>query len=184
MTTTTGEQTPPATTTVTAAPPSHLDPAPTVVSVTVGNSPASSGVSEGAPTERETAGEDSSLHPDATTVRDRTRQALRAVRAYLTPPSVLTDPPPSWAELAAYARYGAWTSRADGPLRRLGVAWYVAVGLSVTAACRYIEWIFQRPGRAIPVFVLWKLLISTGPGPWAADHLIRPVLGLLAWVLL
>jgi len=118
------------------------------------------------------------------TVREQLRSGLVWLREYVTPPSVLTDPPASVAELASYARWGAWTGRTDGPLRRLGIWWYRLVGLPVTVVGRYIEWIAQRPGRAIPVFVLWRLLISTGPGPWVADQLIRPVLGLAAWVLL
>ena len=109
---------------------------------------------------------------------------MAGIRAYVTPPSVLTEAPASVAELAAYAHWGAWTSGTDGPLRKLGIVWHRLIGLPVTVVCRYVEWTAQRPGRAIPVYLLWKLLISTGPGPWAADHLIRPVLGVLAWVLL
>lgn len=108
---------------------------------------------------------------------------LGAVREYVTPPAVWADQPASMAELAGYARWGAWTSSTGG-LRRAGICWHWLVGIPVTTLCRYTEWTWQRPGRAIPVFVLWKLLISTGPGPWAADHLIHPLLGLIAWVLL
>lgn len=108
---------------------------------------------------------------------------LVAVKAYITPPSVLTERPPSVAALAAYARWGAWTT-STGTVRKLGIVWHRMFSLPATVVCRYTEWLWQRPGRLIPVFVLWKLLISTGPGPWAADHLIRPLLGVLAWVLL
>ncbi|WP_433732562.1 hypothetical protein ACQP2Y_46740 (plasmid) [Actinoplanes sp. CA-051413] len=118
------------------------------------------------------------------TLREQIRSGLAGIKGYLTPPSVLTQPPASVAELAAYAHWGAWTSRTDGPLRRLGIVWHRLVSLPVTVVCRYVEWIAQRPGRAIPVYLLFKLLISTGPGPWVADHLIRPVLGVIAWVLL
>jgi hypothetical protein len=120
---------------------------------------------------------------DVDTLRDRMREWLGAVREYVTPPAVWAEPPASMAELAAYARWGTWTSSTGG-LRRAGICWHWLVSIPVTTVCRYTEWIAQRPGRAIPVFVLWKLLISTGPGPWAADHLIRPLLGLAAWVLL
>ncbi len=125
----------------------------------------------------------SSLHFDLDTLRERMRSGLGGLKEYLTPPSVLSESPASVAELAAYAHWGVWTS-STGPLRRLGIVWHRLVGLPVTVVCRYVEWIAQRPGRAVPVFVLWKLLISTGPGPWVADHIIRPVLGVLAWVLL
>lgn len=126
----------------------------------------------------------SSLHFDADTLRERMRSGWEWLREYVTPPSVLTESPASVAELAAYAHWGAWTSSTGGPLRRLGIVWHRLVGLPTTVVCRYVEWIAQRPGRAIPVYLLFKLLISTGPGPWAAENIIRPVLGVLAWVLL
>jgi hypothetical protein len=117
------------------------------------------------------------------TLGDRIRDGWDSLRAYVTPPAVLTQPPPSVAELRAYARWGAWTT-STGTVRKLGIVWHRLVSLPATVACRYVEWLWQRPGRLIPVYLLFKLLISTGPGPWAADHLIRPVLGVLAWVLL
>lgn len=138
--------------------------------------------------ERETGGEVSSLQSDLqsddVTMRDRLRDRLLAFRGYWVPPSVLTEAPATVAELAGYAWRGGWTTSESGTVRRLGIWWHRLVSVPVTTVCRYVEWIYQRPGRAVPVFVLWKLLISTGPGPWVADHLIRPVLGLVAWVLL
>ena len=159
--------------------------------MTVRSSPISTGESKGAP-ELESAEENgpklsslqSSLHFDLDTLREQLRSGLGGIKGYLTPPSVLTESPASVAELAAYAHWGAWTSSTDGPLRKLGIVWHRMFSLPATVVCRYVEWIWQRPGRAVPVFVLWKLLISTGPGPWAADHLIRPVLGVIARVLL
>jgi hypothetical protein len=167
------------------------DGAPTPADVTYGNSPqVSTGESVSAPeplwdeeNELEISTLQPTLHPEPMTLGDRVRFWLRALRAEITPPSVLTDPPPSGAQLHAYARWGAWTS-STGPVRKLGIVWHRLFSLPVTVICRYTEWLWQRPGRLIPVFVLFKLLISTGPGPWAADHLIRPVLGVLAWVLL
>jgi hypothetical protein len=126
----------------------------------------------------------SSLQSRTDTLRERIRSGWAGVREYLTPPSVLTEPPASVAELAAYVHWGTWTSSTGGPLRKLGIVWHRLISLPITVVCRYVEWIAQRPGRALPVYLLWKLLISTGPGPWVADHIIRPVLGALAWVLL
>jgi hypothetical protein len=120
----------------------------------------------------------------AITQRDRLQDLLRAARGYVTPPAVLTDRPASVAELSAYAHRAGWTARSDGPLRVAGVWWFRLIGLPLTVAGRYVEWIAQRPGRAIPVFGLWKLVILTGGGPWFADHVIRPVGHVLAWVLL
>lgn len=169
------------------APPAP-DPAPT--SVTDGDYPASSGEPETAPTAvdaEENGVEVSSLQPTlhskVDTLREQLRSGLVAVRAYVTPPSVLVERPASVAELSAYAHWGTWTAEA-GVLRNLGIAWYRLAGLPVTVICRYVEWIVQRPGRSLVVFALVKLLLSTGPGPWVADHLIRPVLGAVAWVLL
>lgn len=171
-----------------AAPPGT--PAPTPDAVTVGNSPVSSGESETAPTAVdaeengvEVSSLQPSLHSKVDTLREQVRSGLVAVRAYVTPPSVLVERPASVAELSAYAHWGTWTAEA-GVLRNLGIAWYRLAGLPVTVICRYVEWIVQRPGRALVVFALVKLLLSTGPGPWVADHLIRPVLGAVAWVLL
>lgn len=152
--------------------------------VTVRKAPPSTGGFEGAPAERETAPEPSTLHPQGITVRDRLVGVLAASRAYWVPPNLLTQPPASVAELAAYAHHAGWTSRHDGPIRALGVVWHRAVSLPITAVCRYVEWIAQRPGRALPVFGVWKLLILTGPGPAVADTVIRPALAFLAWVLL
>jgi len=174
------------------APPTAPDPAPG--DVAFGNSPispVSTGESESAsrPENAQENGPEvstlqSGLHINLDTLREQIRSGTAGIKGYLTPPSVLTQAPASVAELAAYARWGAWTSRTDSPLRKLGIVWHRLFGLPVTVICRYVEWIWQRPGRAIPVYLLWKLLISTGPGPWAGDHLIRPVLGVLAWVLL
>lgn len=171
------------------APPAAPGPVPD--DVTVSNSPISTGESESAPEPtlfQEEGGKvsslQSSLHFDLDTLREQLRSGLGGMKDYLTPPSVLTESPASVAELAAYAHWGTWTTSADGPLRKLGIVWHRAFGLPATVVCRYVEWLWQRPGRAIPVFVLWKLLISTGPGPWAVEHLIHPILGVIAWVLL
>jgi hypothetical protein len=161
-------------------------------SVTHGNSPqVSTGESESTfePTLVQENGEkvsslQSSLHFDLDTLREQIRSGLGGIKGYLTPPSVLTEAPASVAELAAYAHWGAWTKSTGGPLRKLGIVWHRMFSLPATVVCRYVEWLAQRPGRLIPVFALFKLLISTGPGPWVADHLIHPVLGALAWVLL
>jgi hypothetical protein len=184
----------------TAAPPAPapepaLAPESVPDDVTVGNSPVSTLQSTDSAPEQVESQENGaeSLHsptespvqtPDyVATLRDRVRAWLLAMRAYITPPQVWAEPPASMAELAAYARWGAWTS-STGPVRRLGIVWHRLVGVPVTTVCRYVEWIGQRPGRAIPVFLLWKLFISTGPGPALAAHVIRPVLAAVAWAFL
>lgn len=152
--------------------------------VTERNPPASTGVSERAPAEREMAAEASSLQPEGVTFGERLRGWVTRSRTYWTPPTVLTDAPRSYAELMAYARYGAWSSRVDDPRRVLAVLWVWGVALLPTVTCRYVEWIIQRPGRAIPIYGVWKLCSLTGPGQAIVDDLIRPTLAFLAWVLL
>lgn len=163
-------------------------PSPRPLVAAAGNSPVPSGGSpkvENACRPAETAPELSTLQPadpvPAVTARDRLSDLWPRLRAYWVPPTLLTDPPPAVTELAGYARHGKWTA-STGKVRQLGVWWYRLVALPVTVACRYIEWMFQRPGRLIPVFALWKLFIDTGGGPWIAANLIRPALAVLGWV--
>jgi hypothetical protein len=136
----------------------------------------------------------------AITDRDRLAVWWAALAAYFTPPSVFVDRPASLAELAAYARFAPWTRQEyiakphtdedtgnvvkTGPLRAFGVAWYRYVGYPYTVASRYREWIAQRPGRAVPVLLLVKLLASTTPGAWVVANVVMPVASAVAWALL
>lgn len=123
--------------------------------VTQGETPVSTGVSSGGPTERGAGGpvSQTATFPAETpiTSRDRLQGWLLAAREYVTPPSVLTEKPASVKELAAYAKHGIWSRQEVGALRAAGIAWYRLVGLPVTVVCRYVEWIFQRPGRVTAV---------------------------------
>ena len=108
------------------APP--VAPGPVPDDVTLGNSPVSTGESDSAPGPEpvEVDGPkvstlQSSLHFTADTLREQIRSGLDEVRGYGTTPSVLSEPPASVAELAAYAHWGTWTSSTDGPLRKLGI---------------------------------------------------------------
>lgn len=152
--------------------------------VTVRNSPLSSGVSAHTPAERETAPEVSTVHSKLATLRDRAEGAVGRSRAYWVPPNLLTRPPASVAELAAYAHRAGWTRSTAGSLRALGVLWHRAVGLPVTVLCRYVEWFAQRPARALVAFGVWQMTSRSVPGSWIADHLIRPILAAAAWVFL
>lgn len=159
-------------------------PRPHAETVTDSKAPASSGVPADPTPERETAAEGSSLQSRSDALRNRIRDALGRTRGYWVPPQFLTNAPPTVAELSAYARHGAWTARHDGPVRAYGVAWYGGVALAVTAGCRWFEWTCQRPLRALAAYVLWRLLITTAPGQWVADYIIRPICAAAAWVLL
>jgi hypothetical protein len=100
---------------------------------------------------------------------------------YWKPPGLWTEPAASLDELSAYAHRGEWTSR-HGFARACGIGWWRLVGLPVTAVCRRIEWIAQRPGRFITVFVLVKLLAHTSYGHIAL-HWLGKATRVLAWLL-
>lgn len=140
--------------------------------------------SEDAPAERETATSRLSSLQSAITDGDAWRRWLAVAGKHFTPPSVLTERPPSVQALTRYAYHGAWTRRTIGPVRMFGVAWLRTIGLPTTVWSRYSEWIWQRPGRAIPVLLLVKLLAVTGPGAWAVEHLIQPAVSFALWLFL
>jgi len=132
--------------------------------------------------------------------RDIWRERGLAFVAYFTPPSVLKEPPASVEDLADYAHRAGYTkhpriSVTVDPLtgqkterrhwvREAGIWWHRLIGIPVTAVCRYVEWIAQRPGRAVPVLLLVKLLAQTSYGSWAITYLFAPVAHAAAWVLL
>jgi hypothetical protein len=137
-------------------------------------------------------------------ITDRAGSGLvQRIRAYWQLPAPLAEQPPSWKQMLRYARHGHWTTSTwhpkgatvkdargheeplrTGAVRRLGVAWAYGVAATSAAVCRYTEWILARPGRAIPIYLLWRLAIVAGPGAWLIDNLIRPVLAAASWVLL
>lgn len=105
------------------------------------------------------------------------------VLTYFTPPDIFTERPESMSALRRYARKAAWASKA-GVRRSLGIGYFRVIARPVTIVCRYVEWIAQRPGRALPAYGLWKLVISIGPGPWVAHHIIDPLASFAGWVFL
>lgn len=151
--------------------------------VTVRNPEVCSAEFEGASEPTPSTGERAETLKSEVTVRDRVRDVLVASRAYWTPPEILTKRPPTVAALAAYARRGAWTRDLDGPIRRAGVWWFRLVGVPVTVMCRFAEWVWQRPGRALTASTLFVLFAHTTPGRWLVDA-VSAVVGVLAWALL
>jgi len=136
----------------------------------------------------------------AITDSDRWVKVGTATIAYFTPPAVFTDRPASLAELAAYARTAPWTAQQHvakpytdeatgkqvktGLIRAAGIWYYRGVGYPYTVWSRYKEWIIQRPGRAVPILLVVKLLASTSYGQWTVEHLITPAVHAVMWVLL
>lgn len=100
------------------------------------------------------------------------------------PPNVLTERPSAVPQLRTYAHEGPWTKAKSGLLRSLGIGWWRVVGLPVTVACRYIEWVAQRPGRWITAFVLWCLVMGSSAGPVLRIYVLAPIGHVLAWIFL
>lgn len=137
--------------------------------------------------EREHAPEDAqtqkSEETPTATFGDIARGVIRELAPYFTPPALLTDRPASVPELRKYPRAGRWTS-SKGALRTLAVGYWRIVSLPITLVCRSVEWIAQRPGRAVLVYILWRLFTVAGPGAWIVRH-VGPIVGAVAkWIFL
>jgi hypothetical protein len=97
--------------------------------------------------------------------------------AYWRWPRLLATPPPSVAELAAYAEHGPWTSKEDCITRTAGIWWHRFVAVPVAAVARYVEWFAHRPGRAFTGAVLYTLLAHTSYLGW-----LLPFPDLTSWL--
>lgn len=106
------------------------------------------------------------------------------VRTYFTPPSILTDVPESIPAKRRYARAGDWTTSVNGPVRKAGVGYWRLVALPMSAVTGYVQWIADRPGRALIIYVIWRMVISNPPGPWIVQHIFTPIGHALAWLFL
>lgn len=136
------------------------------------------------PADHEIAPETPETLKSEVTGRDIARRVIESTATYFTPPSVLTARPESVTELRRYPREGDWLLARIGPLRTLAVAYWRTVGLPITVACRYVEWVAQRPGRALLAYGLWRLFTVAGPGRWIVEN-VGPVLGSIAkWLFL
>jgi hypothetical protein len=134
--------------------------------------------------ERETAPQASESPKSEVTYGDIARRAVASTATYFTPPSILTARPESVVELRRYPREGDWLLAKVSPLRTLAVTYWRAIGLPVTVICRYVEWIAQRPGRALLAYVLWRLFTVAGPGRWLVEN-VGPALGSIGkWLFL
>lgn len=120
------------------------------------------------------------------TLRDRFGDlldaALRWLKEFLVPPQVLTEPPPAFAELTAYAYRGSWTRTASGFIRGLGTIWLIFIALPVIFGLRLIEWLIQRPTRALFFYSIWHLIYATAIGHFLAQYLFLPFWSGLRWI--
>lgn len=96
---------------------------------------------------------------DATTVVDGwpARLAKR-----ITPPEPWRYRPISLAAYWRYASHGAWASKSDGPVRRIGQG-VALVCMPVKFLANYVSWLFDRPSRWLVVLGLYLLLAHLGP---------------------
>jgi hypothetical protein len=132
--------------------------------------------------ERETGPQASESPKSEVTRGDIARRVITSTATYFTPPSILTARPESVVELRRYPREGDWLLAKASPLRTLAVNYWRAIGLPVTVICRYVEWVAQRPGRALLAYVLWRLFTVAGPGRWLVENM-GPILGsILKWI--
>lgn len=138
-----------------------------------------------APAERETGAEAFGLRSNTETLRNRLSAAGQLFRAWIVPPSLLTEPMASMAELTAYAYRGRWTADRTGFIRGIGKLWFTVIVLPVAYLLRLAEWLIQRPSRAIVATGIWLLIAhSDGPGPWLIDNVFRPFWSCLGWIFL
>lgn len=126
------------------------------------------------------APESAESRKSAVTVSDIRQRA----RAYFTPPSILTGDPESIPTKRRYARAGTWTASKDGPLRKAGVGYWRLIALPVNVVTGYITWIADRPGRALIVYLMWRMVISNPPGPWFVKHILTPLGSIAEWLFL
>ncbi len=113
------------------------------------------------------------------------RARIKAAASYWTPPSVLTDPPPSVTDLLTYATAAPWTRQKVGFIRGLGVAWCKWIAIPMTARYRYGEWLVQRPGRIATFLAVWLMFLRwTPPGQWISGHVTTPIADAVVWLFL
>lgn len=133
-----------------------------------------------------------------TAITDGERWA--ALRAYFTPPALLTDSPASLPELREYAYTAPWTQQPyvarpytdedskavvkTGAVRRTGIWYFRGFVYPYTVWSRTKEWAVQRPGRLVLTLAVVKLIASTSYGSWAVDHLLYPTARVVGDILL
>ncbi|MEV4212630.1 hypothetical protein [Micromonospora sp. NPDC049662] len=99
---------------------------------------------------------------------------------YWTPPKLWGEAPASLEDLSTYAHRGEWTGKTGGP-RFAGIWYWRLIGLPITAICRRLEFVAQRPGRLITVLVVFVLVGRSTYGHTALSWIATP-LGWLAWL--
>lgn len=87
---------------------------------------------------------------------------LRALAAWagetFQAPEIWDEPRPPLKDVVARARHGEWT-KADGICRKAGVAYACLVAVPVAAACRYVDWVVERPSRLVVALITAGLVV-------------------------
>lgn len=96
------------------------------------------------------------------------RNWLQAVRGLFEPPEIWSEDRPGLQRIVWYHRHGPHVP-AHGPGRAIALGW-MPVAVVVAAAAYYLQWLLERPSRAIAAFLLYAVLAHTGIGlPWPAS---------------
>lgn len=75
------------------------------------------------------------------------------------PPEIWTDDRPALAKVAARAKRGEWT-KADGAVRKAGVAYFRFVYVPTAAVTRYVDWLVERPSRLFVALAVLGLIVG------------------------
>lgn len=96
---------------------------------------------------------------ETTTLGDRLAGAGTRLVEVFQPPEIWTDDRPALAKVAARAKRGEWT-KANGAVRKAGVAYFRFVYVPTAAACRYVDWMVERPSRLFVALAVLGLIVG------------------------
>lgn len=84
-------------------------------------------------------------------------------RSFIIPPDLLTNPRPAWTEMRDYAHHAPWIFGGHRWMREAGVWYWRLVALPMALVARTVEWVFERPGRALLVggLIWWGISLLT-----------------------
>ena len=96
---------------------------------------------------------------------DEPTNYLAALRSWITPPEIWTEPAEPLKSEWEYATSGEWTDNV-GVLRKLGQVYSIAVVFPIFAVADYVKWIVKRPSRLLFTVVLLVVLAQLPPLSW------------------
>lgn len=87
------------------------------------------------------------------------------LRSTFTPPDIWSAERAALSKVWAYACRGEWTTD-TGLARTIGQIYALTIAFPLIGVCALIEWVVERPARAIAVVVLLWLLSQVPPLAW------------------